>query len=393
MRVLWFSADSALYQYASNKHGGWISALQREILKVEDIELGVAFPWRDDFRGSEDKCIYYGIKAIKYPLLNFSRKQSRQLSRIKEIVDDFQPDVIHVFGTENGLGLVCQCTSIPVVVHIQGILGAYFETFVPYNMSWKDYVFRNPKAYLAYDAWKKFIPREREIFRNSRFFMGRTEWDKSITRMLSPHSQYFHCEEMLRPEIRNAEPWQYKEREPFVISSVFGSPIYKGGDVILRTAALLKAETSLNFIWNVYGINDMRFAEQLTGIMGANVGVVPRGRVDVVSLISHLQNSSIFIHPSYIENSSNAICEAQYLGLPIIATHAGGTTSLVKHEENGLIVPVNDIYMMASQIMRVAEDYIFAMELGRQARREAQKRHDPKLIVRQLMYVYDEMLK
>ena len=144
MKVLWLSADSALFKYAGDRHGGWISALQAEVIKRSNVRLAVAFPWQDDFVSKMEACVYYGIKEIRQPIFGFDRKQNQQLERLKAIIDDFQPDMIHVFGTENGLGLVCKITTIPVVVHIQGILSSCFETFMPYNMSWKDYIFYYP---------------------------------------------------------------------------------------------------------------------------------------------------------------------------------------------------------------------------------------------------------
>lgn len=360
---------------------------------MNEIVMAVAFPWSEDFVEQKDECTYYGIKAIRHPIIGFAAKQKKQLQRLSAIVENFQPDVIHVFGTENGLGVVCQVTSVPVVVHIQGVLGAYFETFVPYNLSWIGYIIRNPKAYIGYNAWKKFIPRERDIFKHCRYFMGRTEWDKSITQLLSPDAKYFHCDEMLRPEILCANAWQYQNRTPIVISTTIGGPVYKGADVILRTAALLKREANIEFVWNVYGINDLKFAERLTGIKATDVDVVPCGKIDVDSLVGRLQSSSMYVHPAYIENSSNAICEAQCIGLPVIATHVGGTTSIVEHEKTGIIVPANDIYTMASQILRIANDMNLSVKLGTEARLCALVRHNPQRILEQLMHVYNEIVK
>lgn len=389
MNVLWLSADAALYEYAGNRHGGWISALQTELIKRSDVHLAVAFPWHEDFVSTDETCVYYGVKAIRHPIFGFIRKQNQQMERLKAIVEDFHPDVIHVFGTENGLGLVCKITSKPVVVHIQGILASYFETFMPYNISWLDYIVGNPKAYISYNAWKQFIPREREIFRHCRYFMGRTEWDSGIVNLLAPHATYYHCEEMLRPEIVASRQWSYQERKPHVIISVLGGPVYKGTDVILRVAALLREETNVDFIWNVYGVSDLHFAERLTHIKSTNVGVFPCGKISVEALAKQLQEASLYVHPSYIENSSNAICEAQYIGLPVIATNVGGTSTLVKHNSTGILIPSNDIYSLATQIQRVINNPTLAVELGSHARDVAQKRHDTQSIVGQLMHIYE----
>ena len=47
MRVLWFSNTNSLYKQNSNNEskgtGNWISSLEIEIKKYDEIELGIAF--------------------------------------------------------------------------------------------------------------------------------------------------------------------------------------------------------------------------------------------------------------------------------------------------------------------------------------------------------------
>lgn len=41
--------------------------------------------------------------------------------------------------------------------------------------------------------------------------------------------------------------------------------------------------------------------------------------------------------PSHIENSPNNLCEAMILGMPCIATDAGGTSTLLSNMKDGLL--------------------------------------------------------
>ena len=47
--------------------------------------------------------------------------------------------------------------------------------------------------------------------------------------------------------------------------------------------------------------------------------------------------SQIFILPSRMENSPNAICEAMASGLPCIASRVGGIPSIIKDGHSGLL--------------------------------------------------------
>ena len=392
MKVLWFAGNPSLYVSAGNTHGGMIGALQHELAKTKAINLAVAFPWSCDFKDVRGSIAYYGIKDITHPIFRFLAKQKKQLQRLQNVIEDFRPDVIHVYGTEIGFGLVTSVTHVPVVIHIQGVLGAVYEAWMPPNMSWWDAIMRHPRMFLGYDALHRFIPREREIFRHCKYFMGRTEWDQHITMLLAPNAEYFHCDEMLRPEIYQASPWEHHGTPRLTIASTISAVPYKGADVVLRTAKLLKQTTNLDFEWNLYGVNNLESIECQVGIRANEVHVSPKGAVDVNQLVAELQAADIFVHPSYIENSSNAICEAQCIGMPIIATHVGGTTSLVEHEKTGIIIPANDIYMLASQIMRLANDANKCVSLGKTARRAAKERHNPQKIVSDLLNVYKSII-
>ena len=48
------------------------------------------------------------------------------------------------------------------------------------------------------------------------------------------------------------------------------------------------------------------------------------GKLTADNLVKQLCNSNFYIHPSYIENSPNSVCEAMALGMPVIATNVGG---------------------------------------------------------------------
>jgi len=57
---------------------------------------------------------------------------------------------------------------------------------------------------------------------------------------------------------------------------------------------------------------------------------------------SWFQKMDVFVLASLREGISNTILEAMASGLPVIATDTGGNPELVKDDETGLLVPVND---------------------------------------------------
>lgn len=74
------------------------------------------------------------------------------------------------------------------------------------------------------------------------------------------------------------------------------------------------------------------------------------GRKDVVALI---QCYDVFLLTSIIEGMPNVVMESQLLGVPVVATRAGGTVDLIQDGETGLLAPVGDHEQLASGIVRL----------------------------------------
>jgi glycosyltransferase involved in cell wall biosynthesis len=73
-------------------------------------------------------------------------------------------------------------------------------------------------------------------------------------------------------------------------------------------------------------------------------------RKDVGNLI---QCYDAFLLTSVIEGMPNVVMESQLLGVPVVATRAGGTVDLIRDGETGLLAPIGDHQALASCIVRL----------------------------------------
>jgi glycosyltransferase involved in cell wall biosynthesis len=392
MKILWFTGNGAIYSNTNRYNGGgWVGALANEILKkYPNLELGMAIPWKYKFKDERNGVKFYGISPIKFGIINYKHKLNKQIRELREIVEDFQPDIIH----EHNGGMVCTVTDIPVVIHLQGILNYLIHGWLPQNLSWEKFLFWNPREWTRRKAIIRNCETEKIIFSSCHYFMGRTEMDFRMSRFLSPNSNYFFCSEMLRPQIYFTKSvWvKHENRKKKKIISIISPAIYKGGDIILRAAQALKTYTNIDFEWNVYGINSMKNWEKLTSISPNSVNVNIKGIINETSLIEEIINSDVFVHPSYIENSPNTVCEAQLIGIPVIANNTGGIPSLIKNNENGILVPTNDIFAVAEYIQKIVTDLDFAEKIGKNGREVALLRHNPNQIIKDVLTIYTKIL-
>jgi glycosyltransferase involved in cell wall biosynthesis len=185
--------------------------------------------------------------------------------------------------------------------------------------------------------------------------------------------------------------WKIKESPKLILVSTVSKTSYKGFDFILKTAKLLKELSEIDFEWNVFGINDYKEWEKKLGINCAEVNVFLKGIASSETLVKNIQAGDIFIHPSYIDNSPNSICEAQMIGIPVISTNVGGISSLIENHETGYLVPANDPYTLVTRIIEIKRNKEEAIRIAENARNEAMIRHDKEKIKTDLLTVYNHL--
>jgi glycosyltransferase involved in cell wall biosynthesis len=66
-----------------------------------------------------------------------------------------------------------------------------------------------------------------------------------------------------------------------------------------------------------------------------------------------IQCYDAFLLSSVIEGMPNVVMESQLLGVPVIATRAGGSVDLIRDGETGLLAPIGDHQALASCIVRL----------------------------------------
>ncbi len=417
MRVLWFTNTPSLYKNLSQHHyygGGWIESLERVISRSHDIELGISFFHQtDEAKHKQDDATYYPIRRQRKGsagrfLQNWTGKitDKSHINSFKSVINDFKPDIIQVFGTEGPFAAIQTMTNVPVVVHIQGLVNPYLNAYYPPGIDVLD-IFLSRRFLLGHllgnsdlflrRRFRKMAKREIGYLRDAKYIIGRTQWDRSVTRLMAPSSLYFHGDEVLRPLFYDLQQWRKTNNEKLTIITTISSTPFKGIDMILKTAAILKTYTGLAFEWQVVGIDAsnkmVQFFEDHTGIKAEHCHVKFVGVKPVADLAALLLQGDVFAHPSYIDNSPNSVCEAQMLGLPVIACNSGGIPSLIEDGVTGVLVPANAPFEMASGISKIFIDTVLAEKISRNGRETARARHAPDKIVSDILATYRAIIE
>lgn len=117
------------------------------------------------------------------------------------------------------------------------------------------------------------------------------------------------------------------------------------------------------------------------------------GFVSSDKLVELLLESDLYVHTAYIDNSPNSICEAQYLGMPIIATYVGGIPSLIENGKEGVLIPANDPFMLAEKILHCSNNMDAFVHMGKASRYRAMHRHSPINIINDLFSCYQTIIE
>lgn len=409
MRVLWFTnipmpAVDRRAGRDTKGSGHWMTVLLDALRARGDLELGVAtaYPGVPDLDFVEDGVRYFAMAQPRFTPALACR--APDLERARHVVETFRPEVVHVHGTERFFALLAarRLIDVPTVVSIQGLLSAYLPQFFG-ALSLPDVVRTHRVVEVltrrglvwAHREYASAIPREEEILASDVAFLGRTEWDLANVLRRNPAARYFHVGELLRPEF-STRAWSaaacvrgrifvtnvgHPRRGVETILDAVAALRGRGRDVEARLAGSLPERTG-------YG----RFVRRKIDDLGLRDAVRFLGFLDGERLADELVASNVYVIASYAENSPNSLCEAMRLGLPCVASYAGGIPSLVQDGETGLLFPPGDPALLALRLDAVLGDTALAARLGAAARSVAAGRHDPGAVTRQLIEAYAAVL-
>lgn len=418
MKILWFSLSPCGSLRRNNKIQvvqGWMISLEDELKKNKGMDLAVCYfsdvaesPFVFDGVSYFPLYISGGSNPIQRVLkrkFNYLKRDEYYLKLMLDAVRTFNPDIIHIHGTEERFGLIADFVKdIPIVYSIQGLLAPYKEKYfsgMPYSEvnhyeSLYDKVrnvsFKDDYSYFCYRA-----EREKKILKNAHYILGRTFWDRNITIGLNPKRKYYVVNEILRSPFYNKVWHNHFTKNKMVIVSTISDGIYKGIETVLKTASLLKDYADFSFEWHIAGYDDnskwLKIAQKITKLDYKKLNIKLHGRIDAEELVNLLLSSDLYCHVSHIENSPNSLCEAMILGLPIIASFTGGCSSILVDGKDGLLVQDGDPYVLEGSIVHAFNHYDELIIMGGNARRRALSRHNPNKVVNELMNSYESILK
>lgn len=419
MHVLWLvsmvlpqAAAACGLPGASDVSGGWLTGQLDALQGRPGLQLTVACVaprYKKPCRGRWDGVDYHVLPGA---------------GALAPLLDACQPDLVHLWGTEYAAAAALQqaaaARGLPLLVGIQGVMAdcaAHLCGGVPDRYRRSTALDRLldklipgallDKSQADFDALARS---EAALLGQARYVTGRTAFDRRAVEALAPGARYFPCNETLRPLFYTGTLWHARDfgRAPVLLLPQGNYPLKNLHTLLRALPAVLERwpGASLSIAgWPPVDKGPLlrpvldrlfpyqRYCRRLIRELDLQDHVHYTGPLSAAAMRQAYLDADVFVLPSQSENSPNSLGEAMLLGLPCVASRAGGIPDMLTDGREGLLYgdPL-DAEALGRCLCAVLGAPDGGAALGQAARARALRTHDPAANAGALTAIYKTIL-
>lgn len=389
----------------SSSHAiSWVDAMSKAIIRESEHKLAIVAV------GDNSEIQKIDINGITYYVLP---KKVTENDWIK-VVSDFRPVVIHAYGTEktHNMPLISsKQIHVPIIISLQGILTQYERFYyggIDVSILIRNITIRDIIRGTIFKERINFIKQsenEQWMLRNVSYVEGRSTWDRVSSLNINPALQYYHCPRLIREPFYTTH-WDYSnivkysifvhqgnypikglhfvfEALPTILKKYPETKLYIAGNDILHKKTLKQ-----KFLRNGYS----KYLNSLYHKYNLESKVVFTGKMSAEEVAIFLSKMNVLLIPSVIENCPNSLAEGMLVGVPCVASYVGGNAELLNGGECGELYAFNEPLMLAESISNIFGSEELAKQYSEKGMVVARKRHNPKILIKTLLSIYDEII-
>lgn len=388
--------------------GSWLIDISNQLSQKEDIKLAIAAIGGRQFSKYEiDNVTYYLLPGTGKNMLFYTKKYEKLW---REVNNEFQPDIVHLYGTEytHGLSFLRANPHVRAIVSVQGIISRIKDVMfdgLPRRFDLKYATLKEcikmKGLYPRYCLYKKNSKYEREILNRVKYASVVNSWDYAVAKNINPDLEFFPLEYNLRNTFYDAKKWDVEQVNRMQIFAAPGGDPIKGLHILLKAIAIVKRSYN-NIKLVVPGINASRgeivvdggykkYLRKLIKKLDIKDNVEFVGCLKEEQMVQSMQRSHMVVIPSAIEGTSLVLREAMYLGVPCIASFRGGMADFIADKEDGFLYDFPEYSYLALRIQTLLENDTLAKQFSQKGVIKAENAHNRERNVENNIQMYKKI--
>ena len=392
MKVLWVS----LRIFESNEEkqtAVWLKALAIKLSAVPNLQLA------NISKGAKsqevEKCDFGVIVQWAFPNFTVNKNgvpPQNIINDYESILNEFQPDIIQVWGSENPLKTLPFINSFPAakVLTMQGVLSSIAAKSL-IGLSLQD-IFKTiglrelitrQNIYFTAKSFDKDAALENEMIKKSDFIITQSEWTDAQIKHLNKKATYFRVNRELREEfLKLNQSWtDVSHLNPIIYSAAVGYTL-KGLHVLIRAMAIVKTyipDVELRLAgatgrrdW--LGDGYLKFILKDIKELSLEKNIVWLGAVSAKEIATNLLEASVFVNPSFVESYSMVVAESMAVGTPAVISFAGAMPELAEPNKEALFFSPGDHNQLAHCIINLLQNANLSNTISKEAQKKSRLR-------------------
>lgn len=419
MKVMWIMnaplcQGASLLGYGNSQSGTWIDASYDFLMRETSVfEVFFVFPGTTDRKAysNDKKMVVYELSGVKS--CRGKRDKKGAVDRWKKLINEIEPDLIHIWGSEFTfpLDVIEASGGAPCLISIQGVIQAIakYSSLGMFSYRKKKGV-GNPiewlktiKTYKSLNDIQKQVNYENEIIRRCCGIICDNEWSAAHYRANIPDVTVYYQPLAIANSFQEKK-WDSVQMERYTIFTITGRTPLKGLHQLLHAMPIVKRKFNDIKLY-IPGNFESRWPQLLFSLPYVNYlkrliveydlfdNVIFTGQLNSKEMANRMCLSNVFVMPSCIENHSSTLREAMHIGCPSITSMVGGTYEFVEHNKNALIYRYEEYEVLANHIINVFANEDLARELGSSAQKSISLKYPQERIGKIFVDIYSDILK
>ncbi len=355
-----------------------------EVLVIAPSQTGKAY------KEIDGNHTVYRTKSVEFPFYRNIRVSLTPSREVKEIIDTFDPDVIHIqmlmwigqaamkYGNKVGVPIVSTNHAMP-----ENLLDN-LTLLAP---------FARPINYMLRDYGRRFHSRSDYVTLPTQSAIDMFAETGKLAVPLEPVSNGIDLTRFTNqapsPEIY--EKFNIPQGVP-IVSYIGRLDAEKHLPVLLEAfGAVVEAIPKAHIVFVGHGSSSEGLAQQAQE-MGITNHVTLTGRVSDEDLVELHRIGTVYAMPSPMELQSIATLEAMASGQPVVAVDAGALSELCQHERNGFLCPQDDAAAIATGLITILKDPALRQKMSQESLAIA-KTHDLETTLARFEAIYESLSK